>query len=252
MKNKKNAFTLAEVLITLAIIGVVAALTLPTLLSNYQKKEWVTRFIKTHAEITQAFQLLKAKENTSTLSNSSLWGKMTEPCNGVNFNEPVCEEFRDGLLNIFVGSEIVTYDNYSESQIKFLNGSTSDIPVTNAVIRLNNGATISGGFYPKPKESQYDVKSLGGNLYNIIASFYIDMNGPKGPNTLGRDVFAFYVSDDGTLHYVGSKDFSIYANGNELRTWNQDNTWEGCKEPFIHSEGYGCAARVLETGKMDY
>ncbi len=39
-KNTKqtSAFTLAEVLITLAIIGIVAALTIPTLISNYQKK----------------------------------------------------------------------------------------------------------------------------------------------------------------------------------------------------------------------
>ena len=42
-KNKKG-FTLAEVLITLGIIGVVAAMTLPTLIAKHQEKEWVTAF----------------------------------------------------------------------------------------------------------------------------------------------------------------------------------------------------------------
>ena len=41
--KSKKAFTLAEVLITLGIIGVVVAMTMPTLINNYQKKLAVTR-----------------------------------------------------------------------------------------------------------------------------------------------------------------------------------------------------------------
>ena len=44
--KRKSAFTLAEVLITLGVIGVVAALTLPTLIANYQKKNLVTQLKK--------------------------------------------------------------------------------------------------------------------------------------------------------------------------------------------------------------
>ena len=40
---KFKAFTLAEILITLGIIGVVAAMTIPTLITNYQKKQTVTK-----------------------------------------------------------------------------------------------------------------------------------------------------------------------------------------------------------------
>ncbi len=46
LPSKKAAFTLAEVLITLGIIGVVAALTMPNLIANYQKKVWTTQFKK--------------------------------------------------------------------------------------------------------------------------------------------------------------------------------------------------------------
>ena len=55
--KKRDAFTLAEVLITLGIIGVVAAMTLPTLIQNYKKKAYATRAHKAYAELLQAIKL---------------------------------------------------------------------------------------------------------------------------------------------------------------------------------------------------
>ncbi len=56
-KSLKFGFTLAEILITLAIIGVVAALTLPTLVQNYKKKEYSTKLKKFYSTMQQAIQL---------------------------------------------------------------------------------------------------------------------------------------------------------------------------------------------------
>src|SRR5574344_1468101 len=55
MINRRKAFTLAEVLITLGIIGVVAALTIPTLINSYQEKANVSKFLKTYSALNQAF-----------------------------------------------------------------------------------------------------------------------------------------------------------------------------------------------------
>jgi prepilin-type N-terminal cleavage/methylation domain-containing protein len=52
------AFTLAEVLITLAIIGIVAALTIPTLVNNYQKTQYVTQLKKAYTSVNQALMKL--------------------------------------------------------------------------------------------------------------------------------------------------------------------------------------------------
>ena len=52
--KKKSAFTLAEVLITLGIIGIVAAMTLPALIQNYQKKQTVSQLKKAYSVISQA------------------------------------------------------------------------------------------------------------------------------------------------------------------------------------------------------
>ena len=64
--KKKAAFTLAEVLITLGIIGIVAAMTLPTLIANYQKKVVETRLIAFYSKINQAYRMSYA-ENGDTV-----------------------------------------------------------------------------------------------------------------------------------------------------------------------------------------
>ena len=59
--NKLNGFTLAEVLITLGIIGIVAAMTLPTLIAKYEKKQTAVRVKKIYSELTQAIRLSEAE-----------------------------------------------------------------------------------------------------------------------------------------------------------------------------------------------
>ena len=58
--SQKSAFTLAEVLITLAIIGVVAAMTIPTLISDYQEKATITKLKVTYSMLANAWQLAYA------------------------------------------------------------------------------------------------------------------------------------------------------------------------------------------------
>lgn len=58
----EEAFTLAEVLITLGVIGVVAAMTMPSLVANYQKKVWVNQLKKTVSVMNQAFQKMLADD----------------------------------------------------------------------------------------------------------------------------------------------------------------------------------------------
>ena len=57
LTKQKLGFTLAEVLITLGIIGIVAAMTIPVLMTNYQKKTTATRAKKAYSELLQAIKL---------------------------------------------------------------------------------------------------------------------------------------------------------------------------------------------------
>lgn len=61
-KKRKLAFTLAEVLITLGIIGIVAAITIPQLVNNYKAKRLRTQFLKSYSTIQQAFKEMEADD----------------------------------------------------------------------------------------------------------------------------------------------------------------------------------------------
>ena len=74
---KKSAFTLAEVLITLGIIGTVAAMTIPTLMMNYQKQVWESKLKKTFSVATNACERMLIEENVSAVNETSVYGDMS-------------------------------------------------------------------------------------------------------------------------------------------------------------------------------
>ena len=69
---KTKGFTLAEVLVTLGIIGVVSAMTVPTLMQNYQRKSYVTQLHKVYNEISQASQQYITDRNAINLTEAGL------------------------------------------------------------------------------------------------------------------------------------------------------------------------------------
>ena len=75
-KNESSAFTLAEVLITLVIIGVVAAITLPSLIQKHQEKEFATRTKKLYSDIGNA--LILAQKDFDVVGDNSLLFNTTD------------------------------------------------------------------------------------------------------------------------------------------------------------------------------
>ena len=68
----KSAFTLAEVLVTLGIIGVVSAMTVPTLIQNHQRKTYVTQLHKVYNEISQVLLQYQTDKNALNLREAGL------------------------------------------------------------------------------------------------------------------------------------------------------------------------------------
>ena len=68
----KKGFTLAEVLVTLGIIGVVSAMTVPTLMQNYQRKSYVTQLHKVYNEFQQALVQYQTDKNALNLTEAGL------------------------------------------------------------------------------------------------------------------------------------------------------------------------------------
>lgn len=178
---KKNGFTLAEVLITLAIIGVVATLTLPALMTNTQEQQARTALKKGINTLTEAAQMNQAidgfdysnlKVVTKNEESQSLYGLLAKrtnidfrqsgPCSGGTTTTETARVCKNGATD---GSNYVVY---------FRDGSSLIFPDNAASAQAGNNAS---GVAPNALQND-------GLVYGIGAIY--DTNGSKGPNVLSN------------------------------------------------------------------
>lgn len=176
-EQKGLGFTLAEILITLGIIGVVAALTIPALISEYSKIRTVTQLKKVHAEISQALKLAEAENGTP-------------------------EGWYDLSASVEDGTSATVMNKYLEPHIKMVQKCISDFSPcwidkykTLAGTVINSGDDTIGKFKYFVTLSGYSVKFWAGgldtSLYEPHYQFIVDINGKSLPNILGKDIFQF-------------------------------------------------------------
>ena len=254
MTLKKAAFTLAEVLITLGIIGVVAAMTLPTLVQNYKKTVYVNQLKKFVSTFEQGLQKMLADEGVQRLSDL--------PDLGTGYYTWDFAADAQAVIDDFLSKGF--YVAYKDAQGYLLNDwiHNYEDSYTNHM-QLNDGSAIIAlsslgkTAYHKTSAQCDLIKSKGGTMCSLFMYFFVDVNGVKGPNKEGRDVFFFFVSDEGKLYPKGGKDNALYdipssPLESNLSYWNSSSAdeWYGCDG---NSKMGGCAARIIENGwKMDY
>ena len=190
--NKKRAFTLAEVLITLGIIGVVAALTMPSLMANYKKSVAKNQFKKTYSTLTNAFNqtVQELGENIGcTEENYSgsdrpqackeLWNEFVKNLNVVKYCET--DAYAQGCIPDY-SSEIFPRTQgcggFSATQIK----------------EQQPAAVLADGSIIFPYGWQKE-------LYPAIG---FDINGFKKPNAGGLDVFSLGISSKSGIPVLGA------------------------------------------------
>lgn len=167
---KYRAFTLAEVLITLGIIGVVAALTIPGLITENEKRVTVTRLQKAISVINQAYKLS--------------FDEVGEPTSAFELGpEQYFKTYWEPYIKVLTYCTSAKQCGYNETAFATLNGAPNG-----ATIVANQGRTT---FY-----------SMDGFLYVILTAAWttssvkvennliiVDLNGSRKPNKYGRDVF---------------------------------------------------------------
>jgi len=219
---KKNAFTLAEVLLTLAIIGVVAALTIPAVVTKVTKDQYVTGLKKAYNTLKLIEQ--KAVQEHGPMENWYWSGNVT-----TTFEKYFLPHF-DVLKNCGATTE----EGCFAEGLTYLNGSTWGDFNTTEYYKIVTSDGMSWAYY------EY------GNtipLYNR-GYFYVDVNGLKGPNRWGRDIFRFPVFPSN----LGIKPSgSYYENGITPRPTSEVDS--NCSNS---GSGYYCAAKVLSEGAMNY
>ena len=178
---KKNGFTLAEVLITLAIIGVVATLTLPALMTNTQEQQARTALKKGINTLTEAAQMNQAidgfdysnlKVDTKSEESQSLYGLLAKRTN-IDFRQSgECSESTATTETARVCKNAA--DDASKYVVYFRDGSSLIFPKNAASDKAGNNKS---GVAPNALQDD-------GLVYGIGAIY--DTNGSKGPNVLSN------------------------------------------------------------------
>jgi prepilin-type N-terminal cleavage/methylation domain-containing protein len=231
MKNKiLGGFTLAEVLITLGIIGVIAALVIPALMQNSQKQQYVTAYQKGLSTLSQA--LTEVSEEYGCVGDLACTG-LFDAAGGVSQIES--ERLVTALTNSLkiVNNCGGTGTDCFPKTVKYLNNAGSEtLGAETATFAMADGFS-------------YAVRNLGLNCTAGCITAYFDANGFKPPNKYGRDVFLFYVNRSG----------KIIPHGSTAADWqspSDNNVWQNCRLDLA-SNGLGCSARIIQQGwQMNY
>ena len=186
-RERVCAFTLAEVLITLGIIGVVAALTLPTLIGNYQKQALATQTRKFYSMMSQAVKQYMADEGVDDLRNTPLASDNYEDTASPEAIESI-RNFVTKYLKVVKECDHEANNCFAEKYKSWDGNQKLNIPVATEAswngrrdYILSDGNVIRIGYQSMP--------------LNIL----VDINGKKGPNRVGYDLWDMNIYYDGTI-----------------------------------------------------
>ncbi len=218
MAQKTLAFTLAETLIVMGVIGIVSALTLPNLNSSTGDKEKVAKVKKIYQNLTDAFDRAQAVygpfdqwfvNDTTEAQKSKRAGeritefmKVSKDC-GLEQNKGC---FTSGWPKALNGDDMIDIDNNSS-------------------------------FY---KIITADGTSVAFYTMGTVIAVHVDIDGPnKGPYTSGKDVFEFANRDAG-----GNRVNAIYPYGIDFTFADLLGN--------LKSDGYCAATWIINYDNMDY
>ncbi|MBR6163428.1 type II secretion system protein, partial [bacterium] len=219
-RGNELGFTLAEVLITLVIIGVIAAITVPTLMNNTNNQEYVSKLKKAYSTLAQATNLIIAEEGTPKASVGG-WTKD---------NDEMYNLYKKHLLNSKDCGP--NSDCFSTGIYKYPTGHSSDYTGSwntdeYRKLVLSDGTQVIFQFARDESWKNCTFSSHGSN--NYCARIFVDINGERKPNQIGKDYFGFVIKENGLYPY--GCDYEGYCPG---------------------GGGLGCACKVLREGAINY
>ncbi len=219
-QKKHNAFTLAETLITLVIIGVVAALTVPNLIIKHQKEETVTRLKKNYSVLSQAINKAIAENgpisswdvpDTTNESRENYINKYLTPylnlekyCTAAQRSK--CRPLKTGYVQSLSGQNAIWFDG--------------------PAFVLLDGTIVAFHF-------------------DYGFGIFADINGNKGPNYIGRDIFVLRLnSTKNRLEFNG-----IGNTRDNIINYRLGGGGYGCKKTADgRYDGYYCGALIQNDG----
>ncbi len=227
-----KGFTLSEILITLGIVGIVAVLTVPGVMRNYQNRLYTAQLEKIYAQLSDAAQAIMTDEHVDNFYETTAGGALNAEC----LTNGNCTQ---GLGYFF--------NNYLKTVKKnCANGDDKCVFTDNTTYKTVGGDNVNG------LANQYCIQTVTGasvcgfyNNDNKCLSMVVDVNGLAQPNVVGRDIFSMDMHKNGSISDYNS---SCVDNAKGCLA-NACTTGSGS----TYNAACGCLNSVIDAGwKMEY
>lgn len=227
MKKEKLGFSLAEVLITLGIIGIVSALTMPALMTKI-------RNIQTEAILKENFAIL-----TQMMLSANDNGGLSAPDTSNNID--IFKDWFDTSILPYIKTTRICYDESGcwSNSVKKLNGQKANSYTTGCGLLTISFILPNGSFVCMDDFSDTRLITLFGvnttSKYSYV--FYIDTNGALPPNTIGKDIYLAVFKEETA---------SLVPAGDDM---TEQDILRNCS---LTGSGYWCLALVKKRGWKIY
>lgn len=252
-----SGFSLTEVMLSMAIVGIIAAITVPVVTNHYQKQSLLTLLQKNYVELDNNLTTLQTENIHGNLYTSILAKTKTDAGNFLKSYYKVKQDCGETAQPCFASA--YSSINAPATMVNFSCDGYSVTVAGGAAICIVPAVDgfIAPQVVPRPAPSRVPVGGLtrppiGGATVvpdNFMktrtpAIVYIDTNGPEAPNISGRDLFRFFIYNDYTIDEVNP------SLADEDKTTARENFSETC---LTSTNGSGCFSRIYANDwKMDY
>ena len=180
---KHKAFTLAELLVAIFIIGILLLLTMPRIVDNMIKKNYVASLQRVYLAMSNATKIMLEDERTSSVERTYLY--MTSG------------ESVEGSAGMFLHKYFRFASDCQTSKTPCFADTYKTMDMSQNIVFPSDGAMYCGLLTMRASiclvPPQDEEKGI----------VFVDVNGPVKPNVSGRDLFSFYIYPDG---YVGDRE----------------------------------------------
>ena len=231
----KKAFSLAETLITLTIIGVIAVLTVPNLIKKYEDQQTITGVKTAYSLLDNALKLMYQEEG-----NPQDWAWPATTAEKGDF-------FMKKLSNYL---KVEKYCGNADGCFKYGY-------FTNWTYFYISFDGRKGANYHWTERNRYGKTILKNNmhicLHNIniddkrgIGTIRVDINGQKQPNRIGYDTFFFHINNKGLNLNVPDATSASNAHG---LVFSPEHCYT---QNTSHNSGHSCSTWIIKHGNIDY
>ncbi len=226
MFGSKHGFTLAEVLITLGIIGVVAAMTIPTLITKIQKAQIESLLKENCTNIAQTMRMAE-NDDVETIP-------IIQTTQGM-------KDWYSIYIAPYMKVEQVCFQQagcwHNSGIVKTLNGATPYWQSKYGMGYEFTFKTAKGAYYSLDGFNASNAWSIFGvKTTQTTLEFYFDVNGNKKPNIIGKDIYI--------MVYDPNRDALLPA--------GYDKSKEEIENNCLSGDGYWCLAYVKSNNwKID-